>query len=179
MSDQMFISNPNSQECPAKGYLERPPEGLTVNGNRNWAAGFMTKTDRHWEQCRQKFISILGKHDGLLAANALGNFVRSLGYCATCPLKCYAPGSGHLNADECMILGLISAIQHGDEEAMQESVNALSCRSKCAQIISPAGEYAMIMKSAGSLLLPIPAPVLAEIYLNSQFQDQKSNHTIH
>lgn len=175
----MFMSKSSHQECPAKGYLERHPEGLTVNGYRNWVAGYMTRKDSHWEQCRHKFISILGKHDGQLAANALGYLVRNLGHCAACPLKCYAPGSGHLNADECMVLGLVASIQHGDDDAMHESVNALSCRTKCSQIIAPAGEYAMILKSAGSLLLPIPAAVLAEIYANNQILGSNSNHTIH
>lgn len=178
-SIQMFVSNSNSVECPAKAYLERPPEGLTVNGYRNWVAGYMTQVDTHWDRCRQKFISVLGKHDGKLAANALGHLVRNLGHCATCPLKCYAPGSDHLNADECMLLGLIASIQHGDDEAMEASVNALSCRAKCSQVIAPAGEYAMILKSVGSLLLPVPAQVLAEIHANHQFINNKSNQTIH
>lgn len=175
----MFQSNTSNQECPAKGYLERQPEGLTINGYRSWVAGYVTKADSHWAQCQQKFISVFGAQDGQLAANALGNFVRSLGLCATCPLKCYAPNSGHLNSDECMLLGLIAALQHGDDAALQESVNALSCLAKCSQILAPAGEYAMVLKSEGSLLLPIPAAVLAEIHANNQSQEHISNYTIH
>lgn len=175
----MFTSNVSNDACPAKAYLERLPEGLTVNGYRNWVAGYMTQVETHWDRCRREFMSVLGKHDGQLAANALGHLVRNLGHCATCPLKCHAPGSDHLNSDECMLLGLIASIQHGDDEAMEESVNALSCRAKCSQVVAPAGEYAIILKSVGSLLLPIPAAVLAEIHANNQFTDNKFKPTIH
>ncbi|MEP4354791.1 MAG: hypothetical protein ABJ024_02580 [Lentilitoribacter sp.] len=179
MSNQMFQPNSSNQECPAKAYLARQPEGLTINGYRNWVAGYVTKSERHWEQCQQEFVSVLGEPNGQIAANALSNFVHSLGSCATCPLKCYAPNSGHLNSDECMLLGLIAALQHGDDEALQESINALSCLAKCSQILAPAGEYAMVMKSAGSLLLPIPAAVLAEIRAKNHFQEHITNYTIH
>lgn len=175
----MTPENHSRSECPARTYLQRPAEGLTVNGYRNWVAGYMTQNNEHWQNCRKRFVQTLGSLDGELAHQALGNLVRNLGNCAICPLKCYAPNSDHLGSDECLLLGLVAAIQYGDDEALKASANALSCASKCNHIIGPASEYAAIMKSSGTLLLPIPASVIMDIYLKSQQPENHSNITLH
>ena len=164
--------------CPAAAYLGRPAEGLTVNGYRNWVAGIMTQDHAHFTASAQRFVKIMG-YDGHLASKALGEVVKMMGDCALCPLKCFAPDVNHLGTDECMLLGLIASIQHGDDAALEASARALTCPQNFENIISPAGEYAAIMKAFGSLLLPIPASVLSDIHLNPQLPRQNSNYTLH
>ena len=174
-----FFSKSVQSHCPAHRYLQRPPENLTINGYRNWIAGYMTQNQIHWDTCRNKFKKQMGKIDGELACDALGQVVRSLGNCALCPLKCNAPESSHLASDECMLLGLIASIQHGDDEALQACAYTLTCKQNFHKIISPASEYAAFMKACGSLLLPIPASVISDIHLKSQQPEQFTNITLH
>lgn len=190
--DKNDVRNRNDH-CASKAYLSRPPEGLTVRGYRTWATDYMATNRRvvgsgdirvgpaHDRDgvCLALFTRHLGERSGQLAFSALGTLVHNLGICATCPLKTYAPNSHHLGSDECLLLGLIAAIQYGDEDAMYVSINALSCIHKCDLIIGSAAEYAAIMKGEGSILLPIPADVINDIYVRSRQSTALKNTTLH
>lgn len=179
------IDNLAAEYChasPAATFLKRPPEGLTVRGYRTFAIahvnGSCSASGVSEDICRAQFAKHLGERSGQLAYHALGSLVHNLGVCATCPLRTYAPDSHHLGKDECLLLGLISAIQYGDEDAMYVSIEALSCSQKCNLIIGPAAEYASIMKSSGSILLPISADMIAEIYARSKLSTLPQHKTL-
>lgn len=62
-----------------------------------------------------------------------------------------------------MVLALIAALQHGDEEAAELSLVSLSCKSRCTEVAVAAGELAAILKSANHVLLPISISVMENI----------------
>lgn len=179
-NDNLSISHPTGSSAAA--YLKRLPEGLTLRGYRTFAFSHVIDSQRplnvQEDICRVQFLQHLGHRSGQLAFHALSSLAHNLGVCATCPLRTYAPDSQDLGKDECFLLGLISAIQYGDEDAMYVSIEALSCAQKCNLIIGSAAEYASFMKSSGWTLLPISADIIAEIYARSKLSAFPHNKTL-
>lgn len=130
-----------------------PAERLVVDGLRQWTSG----TAAGDKPLLALFKRELTETQARTAAVALEQFATALGLCAACPLRAANTGPCDLSRDEMLILGLVSAIQNGDSEAAELCLRALTCSSRCDAVALAAGEFALIMRSLGKTLPPMPA----------------------
>lgn len=149
------------QSC--ENNLFSTPERLVLEGYRHWVAGLAISQRPDLASIQSLFSDHLPSAQVRPALTALMGFINALGICSTCPLKTFQVGSGHLCKDEAMVLALIAALQHGDEEAAELSLVSLSCKNRCAEVAVAAGELAFILKSANHILLPISISVMENI----------------
>ncbi len=166
-------------DCPAAAYLRQQPENMVVNGYRNWIAGLMHSDSRYWEAARATHAQALGPIDGQAALDAMASLVRQLGACATCPLRFYKPGAGHLCRDECLVLGMVSGAQHGDEDLLVQSAKLLTCSDACFEVIDSASAYAAILLGHSQRLAPIPLSAIADIDIRSSLAGSGASGSIH
>jgi len=149
--------------CQGHSYLARQPERLVVQGYRHMLAGCVSRDGEHWRLVRELYFGRLGEDDGRLALAALGEFVAALGRCATCPLRFFPAATDCICRDECLVLGLVSGIQNGDEDGPRQAAKVLSCRRRQGDLLNQAGGFAMTLKLFGQTLLPVPGHVVADI----------------
>lgn len=166
-------------ECPAAAYLRQPPENLVVNGYRNWVAGLAHSDQRYWDAAWAAHVRALGTVDGQAALDAMAGLVSQLGACATCPLRFYKPGAGHLCRDECLVLGMVSGAQHGDEDLLVQSARLLSCSDACVEVIDRVSAYAGILLGHRQRLAPIPLSAIADIDKRSVFSGSAASGSLH
>ncbi len=151
-------SSLGSNQC----YFDRTPERLVLEGYRHWAAGFETGSIQPWELAWNIYAVELGPDDGRLAVAALSDFVRTLRKCATCPLRTFPFHSHHLCTEECLTMGLIAGIQHGDDGA-ELCLQHLSCPSRCHTVEGVAHIFAKTLAGLDQTLLPIPRHVIEDV----------------
>jgi hypothetical protein len=163
-------------QCPASRYLARTPEILVVGGYRAWLHFAIEQNAASLETIQAQFNRHLGKPAAFVAMAGLESMIRQLGTCASCPLRCFCQGSQHLCRDECLILGLVSGLQNGEDEAAYLSAGNLSSNARAPEVVASAGEFAMALKFAGQQLLPIPVDTLHRIIKGGQ---AASNPTLH
>ena len=168
-----------SDDCPAAAYLRQPPENLVVNGYRNWIAGLAQADQRYWDAAWAAHAKALGAIDGQIALDAMASLIRQLGACATCPLRFYKPGAGHLCRDECLVLGMVSGAQHGDEDLLVQSAKLLTCSDACIEVIERASAYAGILLGHSHRLAPIPLSAIADIDMRSVFAGSGASGSVH
>lgn len=157
----------------------KTPERLVLEGYRHWVAGIATVRQPDFESIENLYGDYLPSTHVQPALTALTRFIGALGMCATCPLKTFQVGSRHLCKDEALVLALIAALQHGDDEASELSLSSLSCKSRCAEVAVSAGELAVILKGANHILLPIPVSVIQNILTISRSAAHAKDAGIH
>lgn len=167
--------------CEARQYLARPPEELVVWGYRHWLAGCVTGSLDCWNAAWSLYVARLGSRNGRMAIAGLSNFVGSLGRCANCPLRFFPSGTDCVCRDECLVLGLLAGIQCGDDDAQQCALAALACPLRRDELMAEAGEFALMLRSFGQTLLPIPAAAIADIIVRASDSpaDAADNPTYH
>lgn len=138
-------------------------ERLVLEGCRNWSEDGSARSVECWVRGRQMFAEALGHEKGKQAFDALSQFIETLGLCSRCPLKTQRRGADGLCRDEVFILGLLSGIQYGDEDAVHACLTELSCTQRCQEVAFAAGELAITLKALGLLLNPISASALLEL----------------
>lgn len=143
-------------------YLKRPAEMLVLQGYRQWMMGVITREASYLNDAWNLFAKTLGVKKARTAMDAMTHFVRTLGLCSTCPLKTFEPECDGLCRDECLVLGLISGLQYGDEEAVNFCLSGLSCPNRCDEVAFAAGVFALSLKASGFVLFPLPASVLSQ-----------------
>ncbi|MEM7214161.1 MAG: hypothetical protein AAF423_01365 [Pseudomonadota bacterium] len=141
----------------ARHYLGRPSEHLVLEGYRLWSSGIINGDYSKWENAWNLFANKLGINEGRLALDALTNFTKTLGLCAACPLKTSPVGCVSLCRDEVLILGLLSGIQHDDQTAIMLCLDALTCPSRCEEVLHAAEILATTLRTVEKSLLPVPA----------------------
>jgi hypothetical protein len=141
-------------------YLARQPEHLVLHGYRCWTRGAATASRVPWIEAEDLYMNALGERSGRAALDALADFVGTTGLCARCPLRMLRPGARALCRDEALVLGLISALQNGDDAASGFCVAALADDRVAGHVEATAATYAVILKSSGSRLLPVPLEIL-------------------
>ena len=144
-------------------YLSRRSEQLVLEGYRFWSSGIITGDERFLQRAWDLFSRNLGMAEGQLALDALTKFTRTLGLCATCPLKTNHIGCPHLCRDEVLILGLLAGIQHNCETTIILCLDELSCPSRCQEVIEAAEIFATTLKTLGRTLVPVPAGAIKSI----------------
>lgn len=133
--------------------LTWPVERLVVEGLRHWISDRATGG----KTLNALFEHELPENHARAAAAALEDFAAALGLCAACPLRIAGTGPDVLSRDETLILGLVSAIQNGDGAAAEMCLRALTCPNRCDSVALAAGAFALIMRSFGKTLRPMPA----------------------
>jgi hypothetical protein len=147
----------------AHRYLSRPPERLVLEGYRHWTKSVITQSPVPMDEAGDLYRTILGAQFARPAFVAMADFLHTLGMCAKCPLHMFATNTPNICTDETMILGLISGIQNGDEASVELCLSALSCPTRCDEVVMAAGSFALILKGAAKILMPIPPEVLTSI----------------
>lgn len=161
--------------CRVRQYLSRLPERLVVSGYRSGLDACATGDGSSWAALRALYHARLGEADAGIAMAGLAGFIVALGRCAQCPLRYFPAPSCHLCRHECLVLSLIAALQHGDEDSAMTSARCLAGSRDCEQLLAAAGDYAMRLKILGCLLLPIPPNVVAQ-FLTGEPDDGRTLH---
>ncbi len=141
-------------------YLARAPEYLVLHGYRCWTRGAAMASRDPWIEAERLYRDMLGERSGRAALDALADFVGTTGLCARCPLRMLRPGAKALCRDEALVLGLVSGLQNGDEAASGFCVSALAEDRVAGHVGAAASTYALLLKSCGRRLLPVPVEIL-------------------
>ncbi len=131
----------------------RPAERLVLEGYRRSIA-IGDRSDAH-DAVDALFRDDLGTTHVGPAVGALRQLVKALGLCATCPARAAWADDEPMGPDEALMLGLISAMQHGDDEAAEACLRALTCDERCQPVAMAAATFALVLKSYGRTLLPV------------------------
>jgi len=169
----------HNSECVVHRYLNRLPESLVLNGYRGWLRGLAFKEYDSFNDVWNYYAASLGSQAGGLALKSLEGLVQCLCACASCPLRFLSNQCNHLCRDECLLLSIVAALQHGDEAALHTSVSPLFNREKEGQVLSAAGEYAFILKASNAVLLPVSAEVITDILNRSHRQYDQAPKVFH
>ncbi len=153
-----FASASGSNGC----YFERTPEHLVLEGYRHWSAGYETGSIQPWEMARNIYETSLGFGESQKALSALSHYVRALKKCANCPLRAFPFHSQQLCIEECLTLGLIAGLQHGDD-AVDFCLSHLACPSSCNEISEAAFLFSSTLREINQILLPIPKHVIEDV----------------
>lgn len=148
------------------------PERLVLEGYRHWVVGFATAQRPDLASMNSLYSDYLPALHVHPALTALTDFINALGVCSTCPLKTFQVGSSHLCRDEAMVLALVAALQHGDDDAVDLALTSLSCKDRCTEVALAAEDLALILKQANQILLPIPVAAMQNILMISQASRQ-------
>lgn len=146
-------------------YFERQAEKLVLEGYRHWTAGFETGSVIPWEMAWTIYTQELGLTNAKRAITELSHFIRTLHFNAACQLKAFPYGSMHICREECLLMGLISAMQNGDDTTRDACLDALITGSRVEQVKQAAQDYAQTMAELDQVLLPIPHYAVASILL--------------
>lgn len=144
-------------------YFNRPPEKLVLEGYRQWMAGFDTGSVTPWEMTFSLYTELLGAAEGRRALSELSHFVRTLRRCAACPLRSFPFGAHHICRDECLTLGLIAGLQHGDADVASTCLAAISCPARSREIGEAAACFADTLAGMQHYLLPIPQTAIEDV----------------
>ena len=167
----------SAHESPMEDYFSSPAERLVIEGYRLTALGLGQESvhspeadptvqsahDAAWLLYRH----LLDEQGAWTAFEALSEFVGALGRCAACPLRSFTPGMRNLTRDEVLIVGLISAIQHGDEMVAELCLSTLACPTRCAEIEAAASVFAITLRGFGRKLHPIPLNAVEDVLVRS------------
>ncbi|MCR9123401.1 MAG: hypothetical protein NXH91_14135 [Phyllobacteriaceae bacterium] len=153
----------------------RPVEQLVVDGLRHWTV----EPAPDGQTLHALFERDLSESQARAAAAALEDFAAALGLCAACPLRIATAGSDDLSRDETLILGLVSAIQNGDGAAADMCLRALTCASRCDAVALAAGAFALIMRSFGKTLRPMPARFIRDALREAAGRERPLPESLH
>jgi hypothetical protein len=137
-------------------YFERQAEKLVLEGYRHWTAGFETGSVIPWEMAWTIYTKELGLAKAKRAVTELSHFIRTLHFNAACRLKAFPYGSTHICREECLLLGLISALQNNDDTTRDVCIDALVCDGRVGEVLEAALDYAQAMTELNQILLPVP-----------------------
>lgn len=131
----------------------KPTERLVLDGYRHWASTSSDELARGAVQAL--FRSELGTSHVAPVVEALRQFVKALGRCAHCPSHVTNRPANAIGSDEALVIGMIAALQHGDDRAARACLNALTCAERCQPVAMAAATFAMVLKGYGRTLLPV------------------------
>lgn len=144
-------------------YFDRVPEKLVLEGYRRWLAGYETGSVTPWELGWALYNHHLGGAAGRRALGELSHLVRTLRFCAACPLASFPFDAHHVCRDECLVLGIIAALQHDDADATATCLSAMSCPARRDDIREAAASFADTLSALHQHLLPIPAQAIEDV----------------
>ncbi|MBB4303186.1 hypothetical protein GGD81_002229 [Rhodobium orientis] len=143
--------------------FKRPAERLVLEGYRYWSSGCATRSTEPWAEAQLLYCRVLGDRDGRQGIIALADFVKTLGECATCPLRRFHSGSRAICRDETLVIGLIAGLQNGDDQTTAFCLHRLCCPQLCDTVAAAAGNFALTLKCFDKVMLPVAVHVLVRL----------------
>ena len=147
----------------AEAYLERDAEHLVLEGYRRWCKSIISGDFRHLDELQQVYRTVLEEREAFLAYSAMLNFTKALASCAKCSLKTNGLHCPWMCFHECMILGLVSGIQHNEQTSICLCLDMLVESEKHDVAFNAAETFACILNVFGKTLLPVPAATIRRI----------------
>jgi hypothetical protein len=145
---------------PAADYLCRLPEHLVLEGYRGGLSAFSCSNAAGLDDVLALYRGTVGEKSAGPLISTCVDFLGTLGRCAVCHLGFFPAGTMHLCRDEALVLALIAAVQHGDEDAQLAAARGLSCQYRAPALAVSAGTFGLVLKGCGQTLLPVPSDVV-------------------
>ncbi|MEW7009048.1 hypothetical protein [Lentilitoribacter sp. EG35] len=149
--------------------FECSAEQLVLFGYRNWSYGYRHHSETHIQESwalHTKHLDNISQAKEVLDALIL--FVNALSECASCPLRSKPTDQHSVTREEGLILGLISAIQNGNDHVAETCLNQLTCASRCWELSHAAERYAITLRALNQKLQPIPMSLIEQLLLSHQ-----------
>jgi len=142
------------------------PERLVVSGLRCTMAGYDLGDPECWNCLWDVYVAEVGSETTRRLMGELQYWVRSVRSAADHALTYYPMGCRHVCRDECLLLSLLSALQHKNDGCASCALHALcksSDRRGVQSLRDPSRAFANALLEVGEVLLPISLPVLQTI----------------
>jgi hypothetical protein len=143
-------------------YLDRKGERLVVQGFRHWLSGYEFGDVACWEQAWSLFTDELGAVNAGALISHLHYWVKAIREKAAEPVRCLTCQCRYLCREECLCVGMIAALQHGDEASAALCAGAL-VGGNADEVIVPARHFALLLSANGARLLEVPPHVIVSI----------------
>lgn len=143
-------------------YLDRKGERLVVQGFRHWLSGYEFGDTACWEQAWSLFTDELGAVNAGALITHLHFWVKTIREKAAEPVRCLTCQCRYLCREECLCVGMIAALQHGDETSAALCAGAL-VGGKADEVIATARQFASLLIENGACLLEVPPHVIISI----------------
>jgi predicted Zn-ribbon and HTH transcriptional regulator len=143
-------------------YLDRKGERLVVQGFRHWLSGYEFGDVACWEQAWALYTVELGAVNAGVLVSHLHFWVKAIREKAEEPIRCLTCQCRYLCREECLCVGMIAALQHGDEASAVRCAHAL-VGERADEVISTARALASLLIDNGARLLEVPPHVIVSI----------------
>ena len=143
-------------------YLDRKGERLVVQGFRHWLSGYEFGDTACWEQAWSLFTDELGAVNAGALVSHLHFWVKAIREKAAEPVRCLTCQCRYLCREECLCVGMIAALQYGDEASAALCAGAL-VGGKADEVIATARQFASLLVENGARLLEVPPHVIVSI----------------
>jgi hypothetical protein len=145
-----------------QAYLNRKGERLVVQGFRHWLSGYEFGDVACWEQAWTLFTEETGAVNAGALVSQLHFWVKAIRERATDPVRCLTCQCRYLCREECLCVGMISALQHGNE-ASAALCAATLVGEEADDVITAARQFAKLLSENGARLLEVPPHVILSI----------------
>lgn len=143
-------------------YLDRKGERLVVQGFRHWLSGYEFGDVACWEQAWSLFTEELGAVNAGVLVSHLHDWVKTMREKSAEPIRCLTCQCRYLCREECLCVGMIAALQHGDEASAALCAGTL-IGGKADEVIATARQFATLLMENGARLLEVPPHVIVSI----------------
>jgi len=143
-------------------YLDRKGERLVVQGFRHWLSGYEFGDVACWEQAWSLFTEELGAVNAGVLVSHLHDWVKAMREKPAEPIRCLTCQCRYLCREECLCVGMIAALQHGDEASAALCAGTL-VGGKADEVIATARQFAVLLMDNGAHLLEVPPHVIVSI----------------
>ena len=143
-------------------YLDRKGERLVVQGFRHWVSGYEFGDVACWEQAWSLYTDELGAVNAGALVSHLHYWVKAIREKAAEPVRCLTCQCRYLCREECLCVGMIAALQHGDEASAALCAGAL-VGGRADEVIATARQFASLLIENGARLLEVPPHVIVSI----------------
>lgn len=143
-------------------YFDRKGERLVVQGFRHWLSGYEFGDVACWEQAWSLFTEELGAVNAGAMVSHLHDWVKAIREKSAEPIRCLTCQCRYLCREECLCVGMIAALQHGDEASAALCAGTL-VGGKADEVIATARQFAALLMDNGARLLEVPPHVIVSI----------------
>ncbi len=143
-------------------YLDRKGERLVVQGFRHWLSGYEFGDVACWEQAWSLYTDELGALNAGTLVSHLHFWVNAIREIASEPVRCLTCQCRYLCREECLCVGMIAALQHGDEASAALCAGAL-VGGHNDEVIATARQFASLLIENDARLLEVPPHVIVSI----------------
>lgn len=132
----------------------REPERLVGLGFRAWLAGYQTGDIACWEQAWAIYSNALGPTQARPAVTDLACWVRAIRNATCRRIEVYPGQCAGFCRDECMVIAMVAASQHGACPALRACAWALLESSTIDEVVEGAESLGATLRSCDRVLSP-------------------------